>query len=151
MAVTAGGVNRVRDGLTESTQHHLDHMTNRWPTSLEDGGTKIIIAKQKEDLNRSRGDFPAYERACGRSNEHTADVKTQCSRGVSVDEEFPLFAAAVRERKLKNGELPKYDPYTALTRELEANEPYCNLVSSQKDAHLESRKLEDGTRRIEGS
>lgn len=137
MAVASPNHARAKDGFTASTQSVMEHMASSWPASIADGDTALIHADQKEALNRQRGDFPAYERACRFSEEHTQHVLEQCSDGVV--EEFPLYASALRARQqLKDH--PTYKPYSALSRHLEHNEPYVELVQTQKGA-----KLIDGT------
>merc|ERR1712008_354227 len=71
-----------------------DRKVHNWPGSLEDGDTKIILAEQAEELNRTRGDFPLYEQAMKRAKENLTSTQYKCSFGLA--EEFPHLSATVK-------------------------------------------------------
>mmetsp|Transcript_111982 Transcript_111982/g.311792 ORF Transcript_111982/g.311792 Transcript_111982/m.311792 type:complete len:108 (+) Transcript_111982:51-374(+) len=86
-AVYPLGPGSAFDALAESS----------WPPGRLDGDAKLIIAGQKEEANRQRGDFPEYQRVSRCSEESLRSTRHKCASDPKDD--FPAYAAALKERQ----------------------------------------------------
>mmetsp|Transcript_87067 Transcript_87067/g.266530 ORF Transcript_87067/g.266530 Transcript_87067/m.266530 type:complete len:144 (-) Transcript_87067:66-497(-) len=132
MASAAGRVEQAGGDVGVNAQGASERSAYEGPGNHQRGQVLLRTAENQEALNRRRGDFPAYARACRSADERAASVRRQLSAG--VQEDFPLYAAAVQERKA-GSEWPAYKAFSAMTVDLVTNQPYCALHGAREGAH----------------
>merc|ERR1712216_1061771 len=70
------------------------------PAGSSNGESALIMLEQLDKVNAKHPDFPEYERTTKVCMEAKMLVQRKCKEGVSED--FPLYAAATEERRLKS-------------------------------------------------